>query len=503
MRFFSTLRGKLLSVLILLLSVLTLGLSYFFYQQQWFTLVKQSNHYHKNLSLSFSESISVSMEGNNYANIYLPTFVQRLQNTKNLIHLEAKGLTRQSKNYQFSYNREIGETWRTYYPSDFEKELTQRTNRLKNLLASPNTDKIKAQFLLQQAEEKLDFYYKQQSLALASKDILSVIPYLKNGLNTKYWLLMTTIPTENSNGGHIQLIYDVSDLKTLKKNAIYSATIIYLISTLIFVAVISIGTSWVIRPIERLTKHINDDLKNTDINSIPSINANDEIGDLARKFKTLLANTYLYLDEMEESSYQDPLTSLFNRRYYKKIISELINQSNLQKKTLSFIFIDIDNFKKYNDNYGHDAGDDVLIKIGQILTKESQILTKKHHESDKLAFRFGGEEFLFLCNCPSSDDGVEVANQLKMNIEAANIEHLYNNGFGHITASIGVCSLINTSNHQDDSIALKYADEALYRAKSSGRNRVCQKHIGKPDSQPTHSTHRQSAHSTPSAAENV
>jgi diguanylate cyclase (GGDEF)-like protein len=159
----------------------------------------------------------------------------------------------------------------------------------------------------------------------------------------------------------------------------------------------------------------------------------------------------------------DPMTKLYNRRYFTKISENTLDFTKRENKDLSLIMVDIDKFKNVNDTYGHQVGDDVIIKLAEILTsnqRKSDIIT-----------RYGGEEFVLLLPNTSLDGAVVLANKIREIVEATVIEFNQQETL-NITISLGV-SQINLENEFNIEAGLKRADDALYEAKESGRNRVC------------------------------
>ena len=129
---------------------------------------------------------------------------------------------------------------------------------------------------------------------------------------------------------------------------------------------------------------------------------------------------------------------------------------------LSFLMVDLDKFKHYNDSFGHMAGDIVLKTLAQILEEHFS-------RPGDLACRYGGEEFcVFLPDCPKPR-ALQLANDLRKKIEAREI--ILRRQKTHVTVSIGVAAFPKDASGRDDLI-LK-ADEALYQAKETGRNKVC------------------------------
>ena len=168
-----------------------------------------------------------------------------------------------------------------------------------------------------------------------------------------------------------------------------------------------------------------------------------------------------------ELSITDGLTSLYNRRYFNDIAEENINETVRNNEIFAFVLLDIDNFKKYNDTYGHQEGDNVLINV-------SSSLKETFKRSDDTIFRLGGEEFGVLINAKSKEDIMTLAQTARENIEHLNIKHEKNPPSNLITASFGICTFsseYDEEKHSLDSI-YKMADDALYQAKESGRNKV-------------------------------
>ena len=159
----------------------------------------------------------------------------------------------------------------------------------------------------------------------------------------------------------------------------------------------------------------------------------------------------------------DPLTGLFNRRYLEDGLTQNIRALSRSNSMISVMMMDVDFFKKFNDTYGHNAGDDCLRAIAQTL---EQCITR---EDDFLA-RYGGEEFVFVL--PHTDEhGAHVtALRALENIMKRNIPHEKNENARCVTISIGVTTVkVKHTNKGEE--YLKCADEALYRSKQNGRNR--------------------------------
>jgi diguanylate cyclase (GGDEF)-like protein len=166
--------------------------------------------------------------------------------------------------------------------------------------------------------------------------------------------------------------------------------------------------------------------------------------------------------ELLEMIHKDPMTNLYNRRYFNDISETLFALSKREKNHFSALMIDIDRFKLVNDNYGHAIGDKVLEEL-------SLILKNIVRQSD-VPIRFGGEEFVILLPNTDVDGAILLAKKIRETVEQKDIL-LEDNSILKITLSIGVaeCDCIHDSNIDN---LIHRIDEALYQAKRTGRNRV-------------------------------
>ncbi|MBE1299251.1 MAG: diguanylate cyclase [Alteromonadaceae bacterium] len=166
--------------------------------------------------------------------------------------------------------------------------------------------------------------------------------------------------------------------------------------------------------------------------------------------------------ELTKLASTDPLTNLYNRRYFTEISESIYKLAVREKEPVSIVMIDIDNFKPINDTYGHKAGDLVLIKL-------SQILTDAVRKSDVVC-RFGGEEFIILLPKTGKPYAKVVAENVRTNIEANTVE-VNNDVAINFTASLGISTFMQPEPEQLERL-INEADEALYRAKELGKNQV-------------------------------
>lgn len=164
--------------------------------------------------------------------------------------------------------------------------------------------------------------------------------------------------------------------------------------------------------------------------------------------------------QLEASCDTDFLTQLPNRRFYERRLQENISTAKRNNSYLSLLMIDIDNFKAYNDKYGHDDGDLALLHVASCIKNSLQ------RDTDLVA-RFGGEEFIVLLPSTDSINAMRIAEQIRVNIEQLDIEHKLSEK-GIVTVSIGLEALKGESLEK---ISLfKHADLALYFAKNTGKN---------------------------------
>lgn len=170
-----------------------------------------------------------------------------------------------------------------------------------------------------------------------------------------------------------------------------------------------------------------------------------------------------FAKKLERMATKDQLTGLFNRRYLELSLPQIVSGIKRRKTRLGILMCDMDYFKQINDTYGHDAGDIVLTEL-------SSIFVNCVRTSD-LVIRFGGEEFLILLQDVDADEGMLVAEKIRMAVEA----HLFAIAGAEIskTVSIGVSEFPN-GKAKGIWESIKHADVALYKAKDQGRNRVVQ-----------------------------
>ena len=167
------------------------------------------------------------------------------------------------------------------------------------------------------------------------------------------------------------------------------------------------------------------------------------------------------LEKLKRLSITDGLTKLFNSRYFYNQIKAEIDRTARYQRPLSLLLLDIDNFKDYNDSFGHLEGDKVLLRLGQVI---KTCLRKMDS-----AYRYGGEEFTVILPETEGDEAATVAERIRAAVEMEKYYPQNNDNPVAITISIGVTEY---HNREDVAIFVQRADKAMYLSKQSGRNRV-------------------------------
>ncbi|MGD8583308.1 MAG: GGDEF domain-containing protein [Gammaproteobacteria bacterium] len=170
----------------------------------------------------------------------------------------------------------------------------------------------------------------------------------------------------------------------------------------------------------------------------------------------LIDNHEKLTEKIKRLAEEDYLTRLYNRRKIHEVVENEILRSRRYNSTFAIIILDIDNFKKANDTFGHNIGDKLLVEIANIIRQTIR-------ESD-IASRWGGEEFLVFCPQTGSDGAFALAEKLRTNIEKHEFEKV-----GYKTASFGVAQIEHGDSFEE---MISRADKALYAAKNSGKNIV-------------------------------
>jgi diguanylate cyclase (GGDEF)-like protein len=171
-----------------------------------------------------------------------------------------------------------------------------------------------------------------------------------------------------------------------------------------------------------------------------------------------------YRDELESLSTRDPLTGLANRRAFDEALPYEWRRARRGEQPVSLLMIDVDAFKAYNDHYGHPAGDSCLTAITEVIGASAR-------RAADMASRLGGEEFACMLGETPMDGALIIAERIRSQVEALGIPHPGPSAGGVVTVSVGIATAWPAGDSQQAGL-ITAADEALYEAKRSGRNRI-------------------------------
>ncbi|MDY0117860.1 MAG: diguanylate cyclase, partial [Sulfurimonadaceae bacterium] len=167
---------------------------------------------------------------------------------------------------------------------------------------------------------------------------------------------------------------------------------------------------------------------------------------------------------LEELAITDGLTDIYNRRHFNNLFTQIITQSKRKNELLSFIIIDVDYFKLYNDTYGHQKGDEALKKVALALKNSLK-------RADDYCFRLGGEEFGVVFKPKDKKEALDMAESIRKKLSSLKIPHETSLVDKYLSISMGMITKYAKEIKNDDEI-YKAADDLLYQAKEEGRNRV-------------------------------
>ena len=171
--------------------------------------------------------------------------------------------------------------------------------------------------------------------------------------------------------------------------------------------------------------------------------------------------------ELVKLSQRDGLTNLYNRRTFDEKAAAQWRLTTRTQQPLSVLLVDIDHFKQFNDNYGHQAGDECIKEVAKVLANSSNRPTD-------LVGRYGGEEFIILLPDTPATGAVHVGEYIRKSVEGLKIRHRYSSSSNVVTVSVGI-SVSNRFSGNSLANLIKLADRALYQSKGHGRNRVSTK----------------------------
>ncbi|MCL2844655.1 MAG: sensor domain-containing diguanylate cyclase [Chitinivibrionia bacterium] len=255
------------------------------------------------------------------------------------------------------------------------------------------------------------------------------------------WFIVSTIPLVGGNYGYLM-------------------TFLFVIMSIVMVfmfLMFNIIVAKLLTPLQNMVKALNQISSDW---SSPYILAkrNDEVGIIARSICDFLDQNRTLTNDV----YNDALTGIYNRRFLETNMERVIKSLSRGDNELSLLFIDIDFFKKYNDTYGHQKGDECLKSVAKALTETLS-------RTDDFVARYGGEEFVVVLPHTDEDGAKTVAQTMIEQVRNLNITHEKNEPVGFVSISIGITTGKVSHTHNGDNY-IKLADEALYKSKENGRN---------------------------------
>ncbi|HWP37943.1 MAG TPA: diguanylate cyclase [Gemmatimonadales bacterium] len=239
-----------------------------------------------------------------------------------------------------------------------------------------------------------------------------------------------------------------------------NVTLLLLAALLVLVGALAYGLgALMVRPLNRLTRGAAQ-VAGGDLAVDLPVTASGEIGYLTRVFNDMVVRLRESRRELERLSVTDILTGLSNRRHLLTALDQEIRRSARHERPCTVLMIDVDHFKRYNDTYGHLAGDEVLARVGKLLKEAVRVLD--------VPARYGGEEFAVVLSETDLEGGAEVAERIRTRV--AQEQFTVEGGSASVTLSIGVASFPDQG--ETAQALLSAADAALYQAKKKGRNCV-------------------------------
>lgn len=190
---------------------------------------------------------------------------------------------------------------------------------------------------------------------------------------------------------------------------------------------------------------------------------NATLQETTKVMENIMRELQIVNGKLKELSMEDELTGIANRRCLENYLAKEWWHALREKEALTFIMIDVDFFKLYNDTYGHPAGDECLRKVAMVLDDSVQ-------RSTDIKSRYGGEEFAIVLRNTDCQGAQKIAEKIRLTVESLAVPHKASPISPYVTISLGVSTMIPEPNSSYEAL-IKEADDALYQAKREGRNR--------------------------------
>ncbi|MGF1712164.1 sensor domain-containing diguanylate cyclase [Vibrio kagoshimensis] len=414
------------------------------------------------------KDVSFAARGLNYNYVATQHALAGYDETPNLFYFEVIATSKNEESYNVAWAKDVGELWNTeaLFEQNDELEISIKGLR-ERLITASEEDKFKLTYVLDRLLDKQD----RLSNHIRLENLFGNIYFEPDFTHSDYvldldsCLLYLKLPLLNSEGSYLWAVFDATSLTQFKIDTIFLLAREAFIAILFSIALIVWASRRIIQPIHRLAESMEGDIDSIDVDSIPDQHRSDELGKLAQRYASLIRRIQNQMLGLRRQSLFDVLTGVYSRFAYETQANLTLESSWKNDRWFGLIIIDIDNFKAYNDEFGHATGDEAL----QAVAKAFRTSINPH--SDKV-YRFGGEEFVIVCEKSSASGVSSLAELLRTNVWLKKIQHPNNGGLGFVTCSVGV-SMSRSSDREVSLKALfKQADLALYQAKDSGRNQV-------------------------------
>ncbi len=293
-----------------------------------------------------------------------------------------------------------------------------------------------------------------------NKNLVSLRNYKIKKIQNIYTFGMHSINGDTI--GSVDIIYPKNTIpKPIDTITIISISIVLLLP--IFITLMAY--CFFLVPITKIFKQINNMKRSGEVDHLIQESHITEISAFINSFNKLVDKTKQYQKELIADSNTDGLTGIHNRKHFDDEFDKTWRISSRNESPISIIMIDIDYFKKYNDEYGHQQGDEALKQVAKALHRSTR------RAEDTLA-RYGGEEFVILLHAKNTQQLENSLSELLKSIEHLKIEHIKSSASANLSISIGACFIDNPGSWMinQKKFALKKADDALYEAKNNGRN---------------------------------
>lgn len=342
---------------------------------------------------------------------------------------------------------------------EFTKTFHHIEHLLNNLgkMSVVNTEEHE---MIEYVTESLDTFHEEVDELLTHPQSKNMDMSLRVSELAETHLLPLTTRLNDWHRGEVEQVDQVSaDAGTMLSRFIWISILLFILMIAMILVSVWVHSRILIRPLMQVVNGT-ENLAKGDLAQQISISASDEIGLLANHINEMALKLSQFHKNLERMAVTDQLTGLLNRHALPEIFAKECNRAHHNKTGIAVILMDIDYFKSVNDTYGHPAGDNVLRHVAAVC----RTMVREYD----FVFRYGGEEFLLLLPVADKNDVAPMAERIRERI--ARTPWTYETGSIALTASFGAAYFPDDG--EDISDVLKKADDALYHAKKSGRNRV-------------------------------